>query len=75
MSKSLYSQNYKKVVRKLKDARVESGLTQVEVANKLKRPQSYVSKIERGERRVDVAELVELAAVYKKQINYFVPKS
>jgi transcriptional regulator with XRE-family HTH domain len=55
----------------LKTARLESGLTQIEVSKKLKRPQSYISKIERGERRVDVVELGEIAEVYEKPIEYF----
>ncbi len=46
-------------------AREESGLTQVQVATKLKKPQSYVSKIERGERRLDVVEFCELADILK----------
>ncbi|PIP55886.1 MAG: hypothetical protein COX06_00865 [Candidatus Zambryskibacteria bacterium CG22_combo_CG10-13_8_21_14_all_42_17] len=35
-------------------------------------PQSYISKIERGERRVDIAELCALAKIYKKSLGYFV---
>jgi transcriptional regulator with XRE-family HTH domain len=46
-------------------AREESGLTQVQVAGKLKKPQSYVSKIERGERRLDIIEFFELAEILK----------
>jgi transcriptional regulator with XRE-family HTH domain len=45
----------------LADARREVGLTQVALAKKLGRPQSFVSKFERGERRLDVVEFVELA--------------
>jgi transcriptional regulator with XRE-family HTH domain len=71
MSKSIHSNKYKKVIEQLKAARLEVGLTQVQVAQKLKRPQSYISKIERGERRVDVTELAEIAEIYKKPINYF----
>ena len=72
MSKSIYSKDYKNVIKKLKKARLNVGLKQEDVAMKLKKPQSYVSKIERGERRVDVTELKELAKIYKKDITYFV---
>ncbi|NLE07047.1 MAG: helix-turn-helix transcriptional regulator [Parcubacteria group bacterium] len=72
MNKSIYSKEYKKTIERLKKARFEIGLKQEEVAKKLKKPQSYLSKIERGERRIDVAELQELAKIYKKEINYFI---
>ena len=42
-------------------ARKQACLTQVEVADKLGRPQSYVSKYERGERRLDVIEFLDVA--------------
>ena len=72
MSHSLHSQKYQRVIKKLKEARVSAGLRQVEVAQKLDKPQSYISKIERGERRIDVAELNDLARIYKKDLSYFV---
>ena len=72
MSKSIYLNEYRKVVKRLQEARTEAGLTQVDVAIKLKKPQSYVSKIERNERRIDVAELSILAKIYKKPLNFFV---
>jgi len=72
MSKSIYSKEYKNIIERLKTARLKAGLKQEDVASKLKRPQSYVSKIERGERRVDAAELKELAKIYKKTIDYFI---
>lgn len=72
MSKSIYSKEYKNIIERIKTARLDAGLKQEDVALKLKKPQSYVSKIERGERRVDVAELKELARIYKKSINFFV---
>ncbi|MDF1498735.1 MAG: helix-turn-helix transcriptional regulator [Patescibacteria group bacterium] len=72
MSKSIYSKEYKKTIEKLKRARIEIGLKQEEVAEKLNKPQSYISKIERGERRIDIAELQDFAKIYKKEINYFV---
>jgi transcriptional regulator with XRE-family HTH domain len=42
-------------------AREECGITQVEIAAQLCKPQSFVSKYERGERRLDFTEFVELA--------------
>ena len=41
-------------------AREESGLTQLEVANRLTKPQSFVAKYEGGERRVDVIEFIQI---------------
>lgn len=61
----------KALILKLKQARIESGLTQVQVAEKIRKPQSFISKIEQGERRLDVTELSALAKVYKKPISFF----
>lgn len=72
MSKSIYSKEYKNTIEKLKKARIGIGLKQEEVAAKLKKPQSYISKIERGERRIDIVELQNLAKIYEKEINYFI---
>jgi transcriptional regulator with XRE-family HTH domain len=52
-------------------ARNESGLTQAQVAQKLSKPQSFISKIESGERRVDFVELQYLAKIYGKPISFF----
>ena len=48
MSKSIYSKEYKNIIERLKIARLNAGLRQEDVAVKLKKPQSYISKIERG---------------------------
>ena len=72
MSKSVYSKDYKEIIERLKKARVEVGLSQQEVADKLNKPQSYISKIESGERRLDVAEIKSFASVYKKDISSFI---
>ena len=72
MPNSIYSQDYKKAIERLKEARVSAGLKQEEVDNKLKKPQSYVSKVELGERRIDIAELKQLAKIYKKDISFFI---
>jgi len=74
MTKSIYSKEYKNVIERLKKARLEAVLKQEDVAKKLKKPQSYISKIERGERRVDVVELELFAKLYKKEIKWFLKK-
>ncbi|MGD0411047.1 MAG: helix-turn-helix transcriptional regulator [Verrucomicrobiota bacterium] len=57
MDKSLRSPESEKLAALLRSVRSESGLTQAEVAKRLKMPQSFVSKYESGERRVDLVEL------------------
>lgn len=71
MSQSVHSEDYKKIIRRLKEARINADLSQQDVANKLQKPQSYVSKIESGERRLDVAEIKKFAGVYKKDVSFF----
>jgi transcriptional regulator with XRE-family HTH domain len=63
-SKSLFSEQYDHFLRLLREARTKAGLTQQEAATRLKRPQSFVSKCESGERRVDVVEFVKFCQVY-----------
>ena len=72
MKNSIYTKEYQRFLKRLKLARKESKLTQLEVAMKLKQHQSYISKCESGERRVDVVELVKFARIYKKPLEYFV---
>ncbi len=57
MEKTIYSREYDLFLKLLRHTREQRGLTQVEVAERLGETQSFVSKIERGERRVDVVEL------------------
>ena len=45
-----------------------------EVAEKLGRTQSYISKVEAGQLRLDLIQLGEFAKLYKKNLSYFVPK-
>lgn len=72
MSKSVYTQEYKEIIKRLKKGRIEAGLAQQTVADKLGKPQSYISKIESGERRLDVAEIKKFAIIYKKNVNFFI---
>ncbi|MEK6368030.1 MULTISPECIES: helix-turn-helix domain-containing protein [Burkholderia] len=55
----LYGQRYEKLRRTLKEVRLGAGLTQTQLAERLGRGQSYVSKVERGEQFVDVLEFIE----------------
>ena len=66
-----YSNRYQKLLGKLEEARKKAGLKQTEVAEKLKKPQSYVSKIESGERKISFTELEDLSKVYSVSITYF----
>ncbi|MBI2459544.1 MAG: helix-turn-helix transcriptional regulator [Parcubacteria group bacterium] len=72
MNKSVYTKDYKEIINRLKQARIDAGLSQQAVADKFNKPQSYISKIESGERRLDVAEMKKFAKIYKKAVNYFI---
>jgi transcriptional regulator with XRE-family HTH domain len=67
-----YRQQYRLFLERLQQARRDAGLTQIEVARSLRRPQSFVSKCESGERRIDVIQLQELARLYEKPLTFFV---
>ena len=61
MPKSLRSQRDMALRGLLRQARLDAGLTQSDLAARLDRPQSYVAKIENSERRIDVAEFLDIA--------------
>jgi len=71
MSKTIYSKEHKYIVEQLKKAREETGLSQEQVAKILNKTQSYISKIESGQRKVDVIQLKEFAKIYKKNLDFF----
>ena len=56
--KSIFTDEYEVFLQRLVAARREAGLTQQDLATRINRPQSFVSKYERGERRLDVLEFV-----------------
>lgn len=62
---------YQAMVERLRKAREKAGLTQDRVAEELGKPQSFVSKVENGERRIDPVELCYFAALYGKPIGWF----
>ena len=72
MSKTIDSKEHKYIVEQLKKAREGVGLSQEEVAKILGKTQSYISKIESGQRKVDVVQLKEFAKIYQKPLDFFV---
>ena len=60
---SLYSDEYEALIEKVIDARKLAGITQVELAKALGRPQSFISKYEAGERRLDPVEYIKIMLV------------
>jgi transcriptional regulator with XRE-family HTH domain len=80
MSRSAFTDGYAAVVSAIVEARKLAGVTQVELAARLAKPQSFISKIERGERRIDVLEFCAIAralelppAALLDQINVRLP--
>jgi len=72
MKKSIYSKQYKVLTARLKQARLDSGLNQIQAAKALGTTQSHISKAESGQRRLDVIQLKEFARLYRKDLNYFI---
>ena len=68
---SAFPDEYRGFLKRLKTARKAAGLTQEEVAKLLRKPQSFVSKSESGERRLDPVELKHFAKIYGKPLSYF----
>lgn len=58
---SIYSEEYQFVIKALRDARVQKGITQEKLAQAMERPQSFIAKIESGERRLDIIEFAYVA--------------
>ena len=72
MGKTIYSKGHKALIARIIKARKEVGLRQEDAAGLLKKTQSYISKIEAGQRRVDIIQLKEFAKIYKKDLDFFV---
>lgn len=72
MEKTIYSNEYRYLVERLKKARLDANLDQNKVAKLLARSQSYISKVESGQRRIDIIQLKEFGKIYKKDLNYFI---
>jgi transcriptional regulator with XRE-family HTH domain len=72
MSKIIYSKDHKCLVAQLKRAREDAGFGQKKAAKLLGKTQSYVSKAESGQRRIDMIQLKEFAKIYKKDLSFFI---
>ncbi len=72
MARSVFSAGYAHFRRLLVEARREAGLSQAALSTRLGRPQSFVSKYEQGERRLDVIEFLEIADALKISPGTFV---
>jgi transcriptional regulator with XRE-family HTH domain len=57
MDKSIYTAEYAALLDLLQEARLAAGLTQVQLAQRLRQSQSFVSKVEVGQRRLDIIQL------------------
>ena len=74
MAKSIYTHEYRTVTRLLREARESAGITQVELADKLGQSQSFVSKYERGERRLDIIQLRTVCQTLGMKLADFVER-
>ncbi len=74
MRKSIHSREYQAFLAVLRDVRSAHGVTQIELAERLGQSQAYVSKSERGERRIDVIELWRLCNALDEPIATFVAR-
>lgn len=63
---------HQRLVAALRAARRAAGLDQKSVAKRLRRPQSFVARMESGDRRIDVIELSQLCRIYKVNLLRFI---
>ena len=71
-TKSIHKKDYAILLRQLRELRLAAGLTQVGLSTALGRPQSYVSDVERGERRMDLLQLRDFCKACGATLTKFV---
>ena len=71
MKKTIRDEDHLAFIKKLRQARKDADLTQVQAAKKLGATQAYISKVEKGQLRVDVTQLKRFAKIYSKDVSYF----
>ena len=72
MEKSIHSEEYAIFARRLKEARLAAGLKQTELAARLLKPHSYISRIENRQIRVDVIELRQICRAVGVSFRQFI---
>lgn len=71
---SPHDSRYQALLKRLRKARKDAGVTQQEVADCLGLVQPLVSRIEAGERKIDPIEFELLCRLYDRPASYFLPK-
>ena len=74
MEKSTFPPDHERLCKLLREVRTEAGLRQTELAERLRKPQSFVSKYESGERRLDLIELREVCQALGIRLVDFVKR-
>lgn len=72
VKKSIYTDQNEKLIALLRKIRVEAGLTQVQLAERLGQKQSFISKYESGERRLDLIQLRQICVAVGMPLEKFV---
>lgn len=68
MGKSIHSDPYRALLDLVRSLRLDAGVSQTELARRLSRPQTFVSKVELGERRLDLEELRQICAALDQDL-------
>ncbi|BBO35223.1 helix-turn-helix domain-containing protein [Lacipirellula parvula] len=71
MAKSRHTAKYERLLTELRAARKRAGVTQVQAAKHFRTHASFVSKVESGERRIDVVELSDFCKIYQIKLVDF----
>jgi transcriptional regulator with XRE-family HTH domain len=74
MAKSIYRDEYVTLLRTIREVRTKAGFTQAQCAAALGRPQSFVSDVERGSRRLDLVQLRDFCRVTGTTLGAFITK-
>lgn len=74
MKNKVYVAQRSRLISLLRELRIEAGLTQVEVATRIERDQTFVSKYENGQRRLDVLEVREICQTVGTTLEEFVKR-